>query len=59
MLDAMLAVVFITQAEEGVDTQLVAALGMQSPLIVTFVASRLFIIELEVAPIRGSSFVAI
>lgn len=46
MPDAML-VVFVTQAE-GTDTQVVAALGMQSPLTVTFVAKRLLIIELDV-----------
>lgn len=55
MLDAMLAVVFVTQAV-GADTQDAAALGMQSPLTVTLVASRLFIIELEVAPPLCSSF---
>lgn len=47
-------VVFVTQAFE-VDTQVAAALGMQSPLTVTFVANRLFIIELDVVP--RSSFV--
>lgn len=43
-------VVFVTQAFEEVDTQVAAALGMQSPLTVTFVANRLLIIELEVVP---------
>lgn len=54
MLDAMLAVVFVTQAV-GVDTQVAAALGMQSLLTVTLVANRLFIMELDVVPLRLSS----
>lgn len=54
MLDAMLAVVFVTQAV-GVDTQVAAVLGMQSLLIVTLVANRLFIMELDVVPLRLSS----
>lgn len=55
MLDAMLAVVFVTQAV-GVDTQVAAVLGMQSLLTVTLVARRLFIMELDVVPLRLSSF---
>lgn len=54
MLDAMLAVVFVTQAV-GVDTQVATALGMQSLLTVTLVANRLFIMELDVVPLRLSS----
>lgn len=53
MPDAML-VVFVTQAE-GADTQLAAALGMQSPLTVTLVAKRLLIIELDVVLALESS----
>lgn len=56
MLDAMLVVVFVTQAVR-VDTQVAAALDMQSLLAVTLVAKRLFIIELDVVLLRLSSFV--
>lgn len=58
MLDAMLAVVFVTQAV-GVDTQVAAVLGMQSLLTVTLVARRLLIMELDVVPLRLSSFAII